>query len=479
MMEHGLIILVLIVTLYYGLKHRPWKQEFYLAGRQAGSVQVAGSLLATSLGGSAVFGLVGKASEIGWAAFWWLGGGAAGLLLLGLLWTTSMRRRPDNITLPQWLAAGYGEPARYLSAVLIAIMWIGVVSAQWIAAGTLLNSLAGWPMALGISIMAFTSVIYTSAGGQSSVLRTDILQTLAIFGSLLLTAVFIIFQERLTELIELFRVAARASEAEGNGQVVLTPFSWLSLMLVVGGMYVVGPDMYSRVVAARSDRQARRGALLAAAGLLGCALLLTFLGMFAGASGMEGEAGDQALAWLIDRRLPFPLSSLLQAALLAALLSSADTCMLTAASVINLDVLKKQGNDGSKKVGRTRLLVAVIGGAAAAVAMVSPRIIGNIMMAYAVYAGGLLVPLLLLRFSWRRVLRPGWVWTAMGLGGAVPLAALIGGWFPSPDFMLSQAMAGMTGALLSGVFCLIALVAGGRHGHRHTDGHGLTRTDTD
>ncbi len=452
MVYNALAVALVAAFVIMGLWRKPWKMEFFLANRQAGAGQVAGSILATCLGGSAVFGIVGKASQIGWPAFWWLGSGSLGLLLLALTWAKAMRRQPANITLPQWLGSEYGLPARWLSAMLIAIMWIGVISAQWVAAGALLSSLLGWPFAWGVALTAGAVVIYTGLGGQASVLRTDLAQALVIVAALFLVLLSLVWQTPTEEL--------RASLPPWLGIETAVPVSlswteWLALTTVVGGMYLVGPDLYSRVMTGRNLRAARSGALTAAAVLLLCALLLTLLGVFVLQTGVVEARGAQALPWLIERLLPAVPAFLVQIFLLAALLSSADTCLLTAASVMELDLLSRQRSVRAA-AGRARLLVVAIGILSATLAIASPRIIGNIMMAYAFYAGGLLVPLLLLRFSWAGRLVRRWVWVGMTGGGLLPLIALLDDWFDAPDFMLRQALAGMSGMVVCALFCILA-----------------------
>jgi len=229
----------------------------------------------------------------------------------------------------------------------------------------------------------------------------------------------------------------------------------ISLFVVVGGMYIVGPDLYSRIMSAKDNRSASRGAITAAAGLLVCAVVLTFLGVSASVSGSASVSSQHVLAWQIDQSLPGILAPVVQSALLVVLLSSADTCLLTASSVFKLDLFSFKYNEkrGIREENATRFFIILLGGAATVIAVSNPKIIGNIMMAYSFFAGGLLVPLGLLRFSIARSIPKGWVWLAMVAGGAAPLLGQLADWFPASDFMLRQAMAGMTGVIISAAIC--------------------------
>ena len=57
-------------------------KDFFIAGKNAGVYQVAGSLLASILGSSAILGSVDFAYDVGWAGSWLMLCGALGLLIL-------------------------------------------------------------------------------------------------------------------------------------------------------------------------------------------------------------------------------------------------------------------------------------------------------------------------------------------------------------------------------------------------------------
>ncbi len=453
------IFLFLTLILGVGLWGGWCGSEFFLAGRRAGAVAVGGSLLATCLGGSATVGIVAKAYERGWSAFWWLGAGSIGLALLGLYWVGPMRRVESTRTLAEWVGQAYGAPARVLAAFLIAVMWTGVIAAQLVAAGAVLKPLFGLPMGAAVAMAAAVAVFYTAWGGQRSVLRTDILQIAMIALAVLLPLLF------------LTRIGVQARQLLPAASDILPPagltlFEWVSLVLVVGGMYVVGPDMCSRVLVARNEAVGRRGALAAALGLLLFSFLITLLGVAARMSGMAIADPQTALPTLVHQAVPGSLAPIVSLGILAALLSSADTCLLTAASVVEIDLLGIRRHSAQPaSAGRARLLVCGFGIAAAATAWLNPRIIGNIMLAYAFFAGGLLGPLLILRWPVlaNSVPRP-WVWLGIVTGGVLPLGLLLGKVMTSGDFFVRMDCAGASGVAV----CLAVMLAGALFGRWHS-----------
>lgn len=448
-MSIAVLLLFALLLLLAGLPGRDVEREFFLAGRRAGTVSVAGSLLATCLGASATLGLSGLAYRTGWMAFWWLGSGALGLLLLSVYWAAPMRLAPDVRTLPQWLGHSYGNPARRLAALLIILMWTAVIAAQWVAAGRILDSLFPHGPGYGASVALVAAVVaaYTALGGQRAVLRTDLVQLLFIAAALVLPVLF---------LARLPGAAAgwpRPSALLPEGAAGLGP--WLALLLVNGGMYVAGPDLCSRVLLARDVRVAQRGALVAALLLVPCGLTVTWIGVAIRAAGLIPVTPEAALPCLLTAGvMPTWAVLLVQVGLVAALMSSADTCLLTAGSVLVLDLLpgataSREGSAAGRPAGqegRGRLAVLAFALVSVVVAIVRPAIIPNLLLAYAFYAGGLLPPLLLLRFPARASRLPRrWVWVAMVGGGLTPVALLRTG------LAADAAVAGAYGFLVASV----------------------------
>ncbi len=444
-----LAIALVLAVVVPGFSRHPAGTGFFLSGRSANPTTLAASLAATCLGASATIGMVGRAYQLGWPAFWWLGAGALGLVLLGLVWGPSMRWDERVRTLPEWAETAYGAPARILAALLIAIMWVAVIAAQWVAAAGVLQALFGLPLPAGIVLAAVAVSGYTAWGGQASVLRTDRLQVLLI-GAAVLIPVF--FLRRLP-----------AVPAAGLPDFAPTsPLQVVAVLVVVGGMYVVGPDLCSRVLLARDAATIRRGALLAGLFLAVAGVLVTAIGVAIRQAGVALPNSGGALPWLLAQSgaVPRPAGYLINAGLLAATLSSADTCLLTVASVVELDLCGRR-HDESRQRQYGRLFVVAAGALAAVVAWWNPRIIPNLLLAYAFYSGGLLAPLLLLRCprAARRVRQPV-VWLAMAAGGGLPV------WLLAGRVVTDSAVAGLWGcAVSSAILGAGWLVGGGTKDH--------------
>jgi len=123
------------------------------------------------------------------------------------------------------------------------------------------------------------------------------------------------------------------------------------------------------------------------------------------------------------------------AALLAAFMSSADTSLMTATSILTLDVYRKARPDASPKdmMIVSRLTVAIIGACALILAVSLPSIIKTLLIAYTVFTSGLLVPVV-----------AGFYRERLGLTQNGALAALVGGGVTAIFLGQSYPLIGMT-----------------------------------
>ena len=392
--------------------------DFIAAGQKCGALAVFLTLMATILGASATLGVAAKAETLGFPAAWWLFSGAIGLALQGFVLSSRIRESGAR-TLPELAGLKVGPAAQRLVAAVIGVSWPAVVAAQLVAFASLWKAIAGrGGMLLPVIVCAAVVVLYTLAGGQRAVVRTDGPQMIILAAGF--CGLFLwVFTGRCggepvpAEAIRLF------SPDFGPREAALS-------ILTVGGAYFLGPDIASRSLVARDGRTARRAALAAAPALLVFGAAIALAGMWAGAN--APGAGNPILR--IAARLPIALRICLAAGLFCAILSSVDTCLMNAAAIVAGDLI------GARSVRATRIAVGVIGVAATALAIVGGDIIGILLKAYSVYTPGVVCPLAVAVIAGRAERR---LWlAAVTVGG---LCGLAGALVPQLDIMPTVGMA--------------------------------------
>ncbi len=252
---------------------------------------------------------------------------------------------------------------------------------------------------------------------------------------------------------------------------ISTQFGWYELLvfypLIVGLPYLVGPDIYSRIFCACNDRIARRSALQAAGIVMPLALLLAFFGVLAQGR-FPGIPPEAALPQTLNALIPMGLKGVITAGFLAAIMSSADTCLLSAATILTLNVIDPRSRLSQPgRLRLTRVLVLVLGAAACLVAGRQREIIASLLLGYTVFVGGVVLPTLAAFLKPRlHIPSSAAFWAVIVGGGSALLAKIQGG--AAFKALLPQQMEiwllKLLGlhylSLLPIVLCLIVMLAG-------------------
>ncbi len=353
--------------------HTP--DDYYVAGRRAGVLSVAGSLLATILGSSAILGSIDFAYAKGWAGAWFMLCGAIGLLLLLPLAGTLASFRGYNLSM--LLGTFYGPAVQKLSGGVIALAWLGVIGAQVIGAAKITSAVFGLHYGWAALAIGLTFTFYTAVGGQFSIIRTDLVQALLILAGLLL--VFCLLFARSPSL---------------SGQPMLSsafgPWDLLVMLFGYSSTFLVGPDIYSRLFCAKDAATARKALATAAAALVPIAFMLAFIGIYGARGYVRGE--ESVLFAIAKGEFPAAMTLLMYFALLSAIMSSADTTLFTAGGLLSQFLHDKMNTRESIRL--TRLCTVALGFLAILTALVCQSILTALMFALGIYAGAFVVPVL-------------------------------------------------------------------------------------
>ncbi len=386
--------------------------DYFIAGKKGGLWSVTGSLLATILGSSAILGSADLAADQGWAAAWLLLSAAIGLLVL--VSVSRLVNRQGKYTLPQMIGEYYGKEAKSLASFIIAIAWIGVVAAQVIGAARILNSFFGLNYTAGVWGSGLLFIFYTVIGGQISVLKTDLYQSFFILAGVIATSLYLIFSNQLP--------AKEMTTLNFPFNPEFHGFDLLILLLTYSTTFIVGPDIYSRIFCAESEATARKSVILSALILIPFAFSITFLGIFAATQFPElhQQQGSSLIATMIHI-LPDWGVGLLVAALLSAVMSSADTTLLTASIIISDPVSK--GLDSANALRNTKLIILATGLLSILLSLQVTSIIQSMLMALTVFSGSFIIPTLAGLLGYRN--RKWQSLAAMIAGGIIALSGKI------------------------------------------------------
>ncbi len=421
MIELIIIAVYFLAVITIGVVSRKKAQgpdDFFVAGRKGSSLLITGSLLATIVGGSATVGMAGLGFSQGLTGAWWLLVGSIGLIVLGLFLAKKVREF-GLYTLPEMVEKQYDGRIALAASVLIIVAWVGIIAGQIIAAGKILSVLGIGSPLLWMVLFTVVFVVYTILGGQYAVIRTDTLQAgiifIGIFGGLALVLSRIGGFSGLKNSLSPEQFAFPLSSQFGGKELI-------TFLLLIGLTYVVGPDMYSRLFCAKDTKTAKTSALWTALLLIPSAFGITVIGM--GASVLLPQISpEQAFPAVIKEVLSPFLGGIILAALLCAVMSSADTCLLSASTILTVDIIGKFKPSLSQRkiLLLSRWVIVILGLGSLALALALKGVISALLFAYTIYTCGLILPVIASLYKNRLKVTPTAALVAIIGGGSAAL----------------------------------------------------------
>ena len=440
-----LLALYLAAMLAIGIASRrkasAGESSFYVADRSYGPVRGFVALASTTTGGSSTLVCAALVWRHGLPGIWIDLAGAIGLALLGAVLAGRVRRT-GAMTLPEIAGRFYGPGARTAAGVLVTVAEIVWFALLVEASQAVLTVMTGLPAVPALVVSAAVFIAYTALGGQYAVVRTDFVQ----YG-LMVAGILVVGTAG-----ALAAIGGRFAPPAGSLAFPVSPtlrwgdvFGWL---LLVGLPHLVGGDVYSKLLSCRDERSARRAAWGAAGSKVAFGAAVAFIALSARQRGLTVAADAQALPAALRAFAPGFLGAFAAVALVATMQSSADSVLLTAASVSTRDVAPAFG--GRPGIGAARALVPLFGAAGLFVALEMREIVETLRLGYSIFAAGMILPILFGFF--RRLWVPGRdAVAAMVAGGSV---ALGGRFFPAIAFGRDPVIAGTAANLAVLLFAI-------------------------
>lgn len=329
--------------------------DYVLGGRRISALTAALSAGASDMSGWLLLGLPGLAVAAAGEAAWL----ALGLLLgTWLNWRlVAPRLRAESqrfkaLTLPAFFAARFDRHTkllRLLSALSIVLFFVLYTSAGFVAGGKLFVEVFALPYPIAVIGAGAVILLYTCFGGFLAVVWTDVMQA-----AMMLIA--------LTAVAYLLCIGTTVEQLQLDSVLALADWSALSA-LAWGLGYFGQPHILARFMAMGPEQSMTAARRIAVAwSLLGLTSAIVIGAM--GASLLAPQADAESVFIVATQALlPGWFAGFCLAAILAAIMSTADSQLLVAAAVWAEDLLpglRQQGADDAARLRVGRYAVAVI-----------------------------------------------------------------------------------------------------------------------
>ncbi len=411
------LVIMLGIGIYAYLKTKN-SEDYFLGGRTLGPWPAALSAGASDMSGWLLLGLPGYAYISGVESLWLAFGLLAGTYLNWRVCAKRLRTYSievgNSLTIPDFLSRRFDDKSKVLqaiSALFILLFFLFYTSSGLVAGGKLFETVFNLDYKVAVIVGTACVVSYTLFGGFLAVAWTDLVQGLLMAAALLIVPIATMEGS----LIDL------PAELNAKNPELLTlwhdikgePLSIISIvsLLAWGLGYFGQPHILARFKATRTNKDiktARRIAVIWSAISMGGAVLIGLVGILFVDKHMGGELvdGETIFMYLVNAAFHPVIAGILLAAILAAVMSTADSQLLVSSSALAEDFYKQvfrpqATTDEVMFVGR----IAVVGISLLALLLaMDPQssVLGLVSYAWAGF-GAAFGPVLLLALFWRNM----------------------------------------------------------------------------
>ncbi len=378
---------IMLVIGFVSFKRSKNMSDYFLGGRQLGTWSTAISAQASDMSGWLLLGLPGSILVSGLTESWIAIGLFIGTYLNWKIVASRLRKMSaaagDSITIPEYFQNRFGSKSpvvRFVCAAIIFIFFLVYTASAFSSGAKLFEFVFGTDYTLSLTIGAIIIIAYTFLGGFLAVCWTDVIQGILMFVALIVVPIVCIcttpdFMNVVNDGIASGELAANYLSLFENKD---GGFAWQTIVsgLAWGLGYFGMPHILVRFMAIKSADLIKKSRLIA------CIWVFVTLGaaVFVGVSGYAylNAPGNEALLtqfnaigdaerifmFMAATLLPAVIAGIILCAILAAIMSTADSQLLVTASAVTADVFALIKKDASEKtqmwISRGTVIVVAI-----------------------------------------------------------------------------------------------------------------------
>lgn len=433
----GYFVAIVLIGTWYGRRQRTTR-DFFFGGQRFAWWLIAFSLVATTIGSYSFvkYGRVayayGLSSSQTYLNDWiWLP-----LALFGWIPILYFSR---ITSIPEYFGRRFGPHVRLWATIFVLVYLVGYIGVNLFTMGKVLNLLIGWPIPLSALLVAVISASYVTAGGQTSVIMTDLFQGVM----LLVTGLVLLFLgiDYLGGLDAFWEHLPRGhrqafSAFNATADFPAVGIFWQDAIANSAMFYFLNQGILMRLVAARSVQDSRKALIATVVVLMTVAACVVASGGWVARALVHagvlppGLKADQAF-FVASEFLARPgVFGLVLAALTAALMSTLDTLITAVAAVAVNDLYQPYVRPDARDEQLLRAARWTSLGVTGLGVLLVPVFMNfqSIYAAHGAFTAAVTPPLvvaLLFSVFWRRYTRAAALWTLVGGMAAVGLSLVV------------------------------------------------------
>jgi len=355
-----LVIIYFIVLLSLGfVAHRLTKktpQDYFIANRSFGSIVLFFTLIATNFSAFTFLGFAGSSYKYGLGQYGIMGFGTAIMAIMFYVIGRKVWRlgkKNGYITPPELIGNRFGSKSlRLLFMGVMVIFTIPYLATQAIGAGILIENMTGILWQIGAIITMIVIMFYVISGGMRGSGWTDVIQGVIMILALTLAVVFIAIS---LGGFEAANTAAYNAKPElfgrPGGYEFFIPQIWFSFMFLWIFADPMFPQIFSRFYTAKNEKSLKTAMVLYPIVVSFLFLFPVLIGVWAHGAGVSPENTDMVLPIMVEK-FAAPVYSFIMIGALAALMSTADSQLLSLSTMLSHDIPFKKKRISEINIGK-------------------------------------------------------------------------------------------------------------------------------
>ncbi len=437
------LILIAGIGIYYGNKKFEGIED-YLSARASATVSLGfATFIAYAAGSGLLFSPPESAVTGGLPAAIGYGLAIATPYLLYITVAPKIKERmPKGYSVVEYAELRYGK-LMYVLVLFVSLFYMFILmTANLTGIALALESIAGIPLWITVSLIGIATMIYLVQGGLLTSLFTDMLQTLALLPLLVISIIAVLFYFGGPEVM--------FSEIQSNSPELLSltygPGLEFAVYIIIAllGAEMLNQSLWQRAHAAKDRSTLRKSLSGAAIVIVPMTVLAGLFGIIASGTGIEFANPSAALPAVIETALSPAFQVLFIVLMVMIITSTLDNALTGMVSIFTVDVVPKLSSIRGKKllqVARIATIGLTIIGIA--VASTGPSVLYLLLRAD-LLAAATFVPIILGLYTKKLGGKAAFTASILGIIIGIP-------WFMAEEYLYSFASA----FVISLLICII------------------------
>lgn len=408
-------------------------EDYYVSGRNASTLLIVGSLVASYLStvafmGDAAFSYDGYALPLLIMSIFVLPGYIIGVMFFG-----RFLRRSKALTLPEYFGQRFNSSTvRVVAAVTLVIGITAYLVAVTQGAGLLFSEITGINYTLSLVIITLIYTLITFSAGAKGVLVTDTIMFLVFTVATFLTIPYILKAagglpeamiktgqlKSMPDMLKWHGITGEAAYMGSPSDVLL----WAIIIGIVWGFVIaVSPWQTSRYLMAKNEHVALRSSIISTIILALIYLTLHLTMLTVNTINPSIDPSERVFIWSAMNLAPTWIGVIAVSGILAAGLSSSSTFLQLIGNSISKDLLRNTKMADDKLLKISRIMIVVVAAISLTITLFQPPAIFWISVFAATLFAASWGPVAFASVLWKKVTKTGALWSI--LAGCVGVLA--------------------------------------------------------